>query len=271
MRQPAQIKRKGHLFMKNWIAQQGWGLYLMIGMALVGVIGSILCRVFYGRLAREAQLCGTSDYPMLHYIRQKYTSYYKLGMHPSNAGVLVRRYLALHKVGPLTLNAWRYVRVLMTAGILMDGLIVSVYRYQQAFEIGPSIVYAGTSLILALGLWMTGLVLGVENQYRIIVNAICDYLENYLKSKLDGEYGYGHQVEVPDNYEKALREAAAARAGNASGAAAGRSGYGRAAGNGVDYGRRQGSRDRNLSPGTDRASDAVDARIVEDVLKEFLS
>ena len=64
--------------MKNWIAEQGWGLYIMIGMAIVGVIGSIVCRVFYGRLAREAQVCGTSDYPLLHYIRQKYTSYYKL-------------------------------------------------------------------------------------------------------------------------------------------------------------------------------------------------
>lgn len=271
LRHPAQIKRKGHLFMKNWIAQQGWGLYLMVGMAFVGVIGCILCRVFYGRLAREAQLCGTSDYPMLHYIRQKYTSYYKLGMHPSNAGALVRRYLALHKVGPLTLNAWRYVRILMTAGILLDGLIVSVYRYQRAFEPGPSIVYAGTSLILALGLWMTGLVLGVENQYRIIVNAVCDYLENYLKSKLDGEYGYGHQVEDPDNYEKALREAAATRTGAAARAAVGRNEYGRTTGSGPDYGRRQGSRDRNLCSGADRSSDAVDARIVEDVLKEFLS
>lgn len=242
----------------------------MIGMALVGVIGSILCRVFYGRLAREAQLCGTSDYPMLHYIRQKYTSYYKLGMQPSNAGALVRRYLSLHKVGLLTLNGWKYVRTLMTAGILLDGLIVSIYRYQQAFEAGPSIVYVGTSLIFALGLWMVGLLLGVENQYRIVENAVCDYLENYLKSKLDGEYGYGHQVENPDNYEKALQETAATRTGAAAKTTAGRTEYSRQMGNGQEYSRRQGGREVNRSSGTDRKSDPVDARIVEDVLKEFL-
>lgn len=266
----AQIKRKGHLFMKNWIVQQGWGMYLMIGMAIAGVIGSILCRIFYGRLAREAQLCGTSDYPMLHYIRQKYTSYYKLGMHPSNAGAIVRRYLALHKAGPLTLNAWRYVSVLMMAGILLDGLIVSIYRYQQAYEAGPSIVYAGTSLILALGVWMVSLVLGVKNQYRISENAVCDYLENYLKSKLDGEYGYGHQVETPDNYERALRETAAARTGSAAARpVSGRQEYTRASGN-SEYRRRQNGRELNRSAGDDPASDAVDARIVEDVLKEFL-
>ena len=62
--------------MKEWIVLQGWPLYLMLGMTGLGLLGSILSRIFYGRLAREAQLCGTSDYPMLHYIRQKYSSYY---------------------------------------------------------------------------------------------------------------------------------------------------------------------------------------------------
>lgn len=261
--------------MRNWIVGQGWGLYLMLGMTIVGVIGSILCRVFYGRLAREAQLCGTSDYPLLHYIRQKYTSYYKLGMRPSDAGAIVRRYLSLHKVGPLTLNAWRYVRVLMTAGILLNGLIVGIYRYQAAFEPGPSLVYMGTSLVLALGLWIVGLVFGVKNQYRVTVNAVCDYLDNYLKSKLDGEYGYGHEVENPDNYEKALSETAAARTGSAGGARAAGAGreYGRSAGNSGEYGRgrRLGGRNMGRSMTTDGSSDAVDAKIVEDVLKEFLS
>ena len=70
--------------MKEWIVLQGWPLYLMLGMTGLGLLGSILSRIFYGRLAREAQLCGTSDYPMLHYIRQKYSSYYKLGMRPGN-------------------------------------------------------------------------------------------------------------------------------------------------------------------------------------------
>ena len=50
---------------------------------------------------REAQLCGTSDYPMLHYIRQKYSSYYKLGMRPGNAEALVKD--ILHYIG---LDRW---------------------------------------------------------------------------------------------------------------------------------------------------------------------
>ena len=93
--------------MKEWIVLQGWPLYLMLGMTGLGLLGSILSRIFYGRLAREAQLCGTSDYPMLHYIRQKYSSYYKLGMRPDNTEALVKRYLALHRVGPLALYSWK--------------------------------------------------------------------------------------------------------------------------------------------------------------------
>ena len=93
--------------MKEWIVLQGWPLYLMLVMTGLGLLGSVLSRIFYGRLAREAQLCGTSDYPMLHYIRQKYSSYYKLGMRPGNAEALVKRYLALHRVGPLALYSWK--------------------------------------------------------------------------------------------------------------------------------------------------------------------
>lgn len=246
--------------MKNWIAEQGWGLYIMIGMAIVGVIGSIVCRVFYGRLAREAQVCGTSDYPLLHYIRQKYTSYYKLGMQPSDAKAIIARYLSLHKIGLLPLNAYRYIRVLMTGGILLNGLVVGLYRYQQAYEMGPAIVYVGTSLVMALGLWMVGLVLGVDNQRRIAENAVSDYLENYLKSKLDGEYGYGRQVEEPDNYERALRETAAARTAPAR----------HSVGMSPEYNRRTAGRTVNRPMREDKNVDAVDAKIVEDVLKEFL-
>ena len=46
--------------MKEWIVLQGWPLYLMLGMTGLGLLGSVLSRIFYGRLAREAQLCGTS-------------------------------------------------------------------------------------------------------------------------------------------------------------------------------------------------------------------
>lgn len=40
--------------MKEWIVLQGWPLYLMLGMTGLGLLGSILSRIFYGRLAREA-------------------------------------------------------------------------------------------------------------------------------------------------------------------------------------------------------------------------
>lgn len=44
--------------MKEWMISQGWPLYVMLGMTVFGMIGSILSRIFYGKLAKEAQLCG---------------------------------------------------------------------------------------------------------------------------------------------------------------------------------------------------------------------
>ncbi len=232
--------------MKEWIVLQGWPLYVMLGMTVFGMIGSILSRIFYGRLAREAQLCGTSDYPMLHYIRQKYSSYYKLGMRPANAEALVKRYLALHRVGVLALYSWPGIRTMMMGAVMMVGLINGIYQYQTTMQTAPLITDIGVSLILTLGLWMVGQLLSVQRLSVITENAICDYLENYLKSKLDGEYGYGRQTETPDHYARALKETAASRPGAAM---------------------RPRSARRMES---ERASSEVDAKIVEDVLKEFL-
>lgn len=235
--------------MKEWIVLQGWPLYVMLGMTVFGMIGSILSRIFYGRLAREAQLCGTSDYPMLHYIRQKYSSYYKLGMRPANAEALVKRYLALHRVGAMALYSWPGVRTLMMGAIMMVGLINGMYQYQAAMDTAPLIVNIGVSLILTLGLWMIGQLLSVQRLKIITENAICDYLENYLKSKLDGEYGYGRRTETPDHYAQVLKETAASKP-------------------------QSGLRPRNIrrleSERNDRTNSEVDAKIVEDVLKEFL-
>lgn len=235
--------------MKEWIVSQGWPLYVMLGMAVFGIVGSVLSRIFYGRLAREAQLCGTSDYPMLHYIRQKYSSYYKLGMRPDNADALVKRYLALHREGMLALDSWPGIRTLMMGAIVMVGLINGLYQYQTTAETARLIVNLGVSIILALGLWMVGQLLSVQRLKVVSENAICDYLENYLKSKLDGEYGYGRRTETPDHYAQVLRETAASKPVS-------------------------GIRPRNVrrmeSERTERTNSEVDARIVEDVLKEFL-
>ena len=235
--------------MKEWIVLQGWPMYVMLGLTVLGMLGSILSRIFYGRLAKEAQLCGTSDYPMLHYIRQKYSSYYKLGMRPTNAKALVNRYLALHKTGILALYNWPFVRVFMMGAIVMVGLINGIYQYQMTGQMETSIVDIGVSLVLTLGLWLFGQLLDVGRLKMITENAICDYLDNYLKSKLDGEYGYGRQTETPDHYARVLKETAAVKSKS---------------------GIRPASVRRMETERSEHSNSEVDARIVEDVLKEFL-
>ena len=101
----------------------------------------------------------------------------------------------------------------------------------------------------ALGLRLTGKIFSVERLQVITLNAICDYLENYLKSKLDGEYGYGPQTETPDHYARALKETAASR---------------------TKPGLRPTTVRRMPAERLETVDSTVDAKIVEDVLKEFL-
>ena len=125
----------------------------------------------------------------------------------------------------------------------MVGLIKGLYQYQTTMQAASLITDIGVSLILSLGLWMTGQLLSVQRLKVITENAICDYLENYLKSKLDGEYEeVGRQIETPDHYARALKETAASRPGG-------------------------GIRSKSVRRmESERFNSEVDAKIVEDVL-----
>ena len=70
-----------------------------------------------------------------------------------------------------------------------------------------------------------------------------------MKSKLDGEYGYGPQTETPDHYARALKETAASR---------------------TKPGLRPTTVRRMPAERSETVDSTVDAKIVEDVLKEFL-
>ena len=182
-------------------------------------------------------------------LRQKYSSYYKLGMRPGNAEALVKRYLALHRVGPLALYSWNEAGNFMMGAVMLTGLIRGIYRFQTTMQTGPALMDIGIGLVLALGLRLTGKIFSVERLQVITLNAICDYLENYLKSKLDGEYGYGPQTETPDHYARALKETAASR---------------------TKPGLRPTTVRRMPAERSETVDSTVDAKIVEDVLKEFL-
>ena len=176
-------------------------------------------------------------------------AYYKLGMRPGNAEALVKRYLALHRVGPLALYSWNEAGNFMMGAVMLTGLIRGIYRFQTTMQTGPALMDIGIGLVLALGLRLTGKIFSVERLQVITLNAICDYLENYLKSKLDGEYGYGPQTETPDHYARALKETAASR---------------------TKPGLRPTTVRRMPAERSETVDSTVDAKIVEDVLKEFL-
>ena len=137
----------------------------------------------------------------------------------------------------------------MMGAVMLTGLIRGIYRFQTTMQTGPALMDIGIGLVLALGLRLTGKIFSVERLQVITLNAICDYLENYLKSKLDGEYGYGPQTETPDHYARALKETAASR---------------------TKSGLRSTTVRRMPAERSETVDSTVDAKIVEDVLKEFL-
>ncbi len=242
--------------MKEWVVSLGVFAYIEAGIFFIGIISLLMTISTYRKLIKEAELMGTSNHSLIKYIRLKVGSYYKIGMEPENTEALVEHYLYKYKVGFLSLGGCMRVIHLMSVLSLVAGIIQSLYSYGQ----GKSLYYVFS--VMTLGIVVSLILLGIayfcnnDEKKKYLKADILDYVDNYLKNRLIEEKG----DVVPQNresYKRALQEAVAAAPGGTRRSGRTRPFY---------------DDEMEYSASLRRkSSDEIDAKVVEDVLKEFLN
>jgi len=221
--------------MREWIMEQGAIIYIFAGILAIGLIGTFIANRGYKRLIKEADAMGTSDNRLIKYIKLKFESYYKLGMEPWNADVLANRYIYKYKIGFMTLEKWEKIgklSMLATALTVVVNGLIKLYNQVDYVDILVMIGIGSVSFLLLFGQYK---IHDFSTKKEILRCVILDYLENFLKNKLGpGKELAKTRSKMPD-HKKAMEEAAAT----------------------------------NIRP--KQADDEIDARVVEDILKEFLN
>ncbi len=239
--------------MRNWFLGQGIPMYAEAILMVAGLFTLWMTGRIYKRLIREADLMGTSNQRLIKYIKLKVTSYYKIGMHPEDTQALIGRYIKKFRVGPFSLQGWSRLPYLWMTAMLAIGGGNLMYRWTRGEALYQIAVIFGMSVLGTVILGGLLMFMDFGAKERLLTNSIADYVDNYLGNKLAEDYKEQAGKVAPEQYKRALQEIAA-----------------------TGTGRRK---ERNSQyyydgfegeDGLNRKNDAVDAKIVEDVLKEFL-
>lgn len=240
--------------MRAWITTQGVVAYIFAALLALGLIGILITARAYKRLTKEADLMGNSNNRLLKYIKLKFSSYYKLGMRPQDTMALTKHYMYKYRVGFLSLHAWENVGRVMICGLILltagdvfwklvnNGAMTDIRMTVCAGFIGAAAIYFVHRLF------------DFKNRQEVLLWHIMDYLENFLKNKI--ESGKDLEKFSQEYEEKMQQEDAAVAAAKVQ--------------KEKPLVRAEVSHEfRPQKPMT--ANDRIDAKVVEDVLKEFLN
>lgn len=239
--------------MRNLFLGQGIPMYAEAILLAAGLFTLWMTGRIYKRLIREADLMGTSNQRLIKYIKLKVTSYYKIGMCPEDTQALIGRYIKKFRIGPFSLQCWSRLPYLIMTAMLAVGGGNLMYRWTRGEELYRISVIFGVSVMGTVILGGLFMFMDFRAKETLLTNSISDYVDNYLSNKLAQDYkGQAGQV-APEQYKRALQEIAA-------------TGTGRRKERNSQYYYDGFNEESDLN----RKNDAVDAKIVEDVLKEFL-
>lgn len=241
--------------MRDWIVGQGVVVYVFAGCLFAGLVSAFIANHGYKKYIRESEIMGSTQNRLLKYIKLKFGSYYKLNMRPQDSRALTRHYLYKCRVGFFNVMTWIKISK-FAAGVMAAAALVDLIWMLDQGRSPEDMMAMICCCLVGLGLlYMQHRIYDFPEKRNMLEWYLMDYLENFLKNKIES---------APGN-TAAARDGAGSRPpekqpvfgeGQEPAAAAAR-----APKTGPDPVIRQESREED---------DDLDARIVSDILKEFL-
>lgn len=163
-------------------------LYVMAGLCGFGIILKIMIALVYHGLIKASDQMGTSKNKLMKLMRLKFEACYKLKIGVNNVDTFVDKYVYKHKFCGISLYAWEnfsgQFMILCTGISIIGGILAIMYGYPR--DTIFFIFLGGLSAISLLAFFES--VLNSRTKKNIVKVNIKDYLENFLKARLENEY-----------------------------------------------------------------------------------
>lgn len=163
-------------------------IYAILAAGGAGLLGKAVTAAVYGTLIKASNEMGNSKNRLMRMLCLKFETFYKLKIGVNNVDIFVDKYVNKQKFGGILLSTWEKLGGQMTLLSLAGAVLGSVWGY---------LLHCGQEVILytfLCGMTVTFVLIIFDNLLNISgkkqtlrVN-MQDYLENYLKAKLENEH-----------------------------------------------------------------------------------
>ena len=171
--------------MREWLQGQGVMLYVFAGCTAVGLISAFAANHGYKRLIKETEVMANTQNRLLKYIKLKFGSYYKLNMKPQDTRALAKHYLYKYKIGFMSAASWVKLSVFAAGVLAFLAAADLLWMLNQGKTISEM---AGAVLTAVLGgvvLTVQNRVYNFKEKKEMAEWYLMDYLENFLKNKIE--------------------------------------------------------------------------------------
>lgn len=182
-------------------------LYTLIGICSIGCIARIGLAVYYKSLLSALKSMRRSKNKTAAALKEQFLLRYQAMLGVENVDFFVGRFLAERRLFGVSLTVWNGLHTQFVGCCLLLGAIAALFAIVQDAELSTVLltmfhgIWTSTLLIFVDGFCM------IEGRANAIRSGLCDYLENYLKIRLEHEYKVWGKCEKDAKPSKAALEA----------------------------------------------------------------
>ncbi|MSS63239.1 hypothetical protein [Velocimicrobium porci] len=170
-------------------------VYAMTVLGTIGVLSSLLSSLLYRRLIKASADMGNSKHKLMKSMCLRFETCYKLKIGVHNVDSFVDKYVYRHKFCGILLYTWERICGQAIAACLAITIIFTFLGYY--YDCGKDMILFTLGLGISVSTMLIAfqVMLDLNKKKDILATNISDYLENYLKAKLENEYFSPEELE----------------------------------------------------------------------------
>lgn len=179
--------------MRDWIIGQGFIVYVFAGCLAVGVLSAFIANHGYKKLIKESEIMGNTQNRLLKYIKLKFGSYYKLNMRPQDTRALAKHYMYKYKIGFMNVLSWIKLSKLSVGIMGIAAVICLLWMQTRETTAAQMVSMIGCAVIAASVVYIQHRLYDFSEKQSMLEWYLMDYLENFLKNKIESAQGLNIQ------------------------------------------------------------------------------
>ncbi len=178
-------------------------LYIILGICSIGILIKFILSMKYRLLIRASKRMGTSKNRLMRVLRLKFETCYKLNIGVNNVDTFVDKYVYRYRFCGILLYTWETISGEIIILSVLSGSIFSILGLLEKCGRNEILSTFIAGVLGALVLISYDHFVNLNMKRKVLKVNIRDYLENFLKSRLEnGEFS----SELLEQYRKEYME-----------------------------------------------------------------